>query len=172
MKKIKDLLDSQYSDKKKYSFQKKSYNKISQKTDIFDFFELINNWGDVVGERLVKHTIPLKLSNKYLTILTDHPVYSQQLSFMELQLIKKIEDRFPKIQGEIKKIYFKADNNHFQKSVANKLKKEKVKEIAQKKWHPHSPEYKEAVKKADELLQDINDEEVKKTLRSIYLQLK
>ena len=171
LKTIKDLLDSQYSDKKQYHF-KKRYNKTSQKSDIFDFFDLINNWQEVVGERLTQHTIPLKLHNKTLTILTDHPVYSQQLSFMEMQLIKKVEEHFPKIQGEIKRIYFKADNNHFKRTVENKVKKQITKVETEKKWHPQSPEYKKAVQQAEALLKDVKDEEIRNSLKSLYLQIK
>lgn len=171
MKSLKDLLDNQNIKYSKKSFSS-GYKNSKKKSDIFDFFELINNWIDVVGERLIKHTIPLKLTNKSLVVLTDHPVYSQQLSFMEMQLIKKIEAQFPNIQGEIKRIYFKADNNHFKKAIENKVKKEKVKVQAEKKWHPQSPEYKKAAREADELLKDIADKEIKESLKSLYLQLK
>ena len=171
MKSLKDLLDNQNIKYPKKSFYK-GYKKSRQKSDIFDFFELINNWDQVVGERLIKHTVPLKLTNKSLVVLTDHPVYSQQLSFMEMQLIAKIEKHFPKIQGEIKKIYFKADNNHFKKAMENKVKKEKVKVEVENKWHPQSPEYKKASKDADNLLKDIDDQEIKDSLKSLYLQLR
>ena len=173
MKKLQDLLnddDLKFSKPKTFKNYKQNFKPKS--SDIFDFLALINSWDDIVGERLSKHTVPLKLNGKALTILTDHPVYAQKLSFMEKVLIDKIVAKFPVLQPEVKKIFFKADNNYFQKQVSKKTQKEEKAEIQKKKWHPHSPEYKKAVKEADSLLQDIKDDDIKAKLKSIYLQLK
>lgn len=173
LKKLNELFDNNEFASKPYQSKKVFRKKFTNaNSDIFDFLALINSWPEIVGQRLSAHTIPLKLNTKSLTILTDHPVYAQQLSFMEKILIDKIIAKFPILQSEVKRIYFKADNDYFQKKVSTKIVKEKKKETSEKKWHPQSPEYKLAVKEADELLKDIADDEIKEKLKSIFLQLK
>jgi hypothetical protein len=166
MKSLKDVLgDNEFSARISRAKTKK------KSADIFDFLELINNWELVVGPKLVEHTIPLKLKNKNLTVLTSHPVFAQQLSFMEKGIIDKIEVSFPAIKGQIRKIFFQADNRHFlQKKKQANIKKEK-KETFEKKWHKQSPQYKKLVAKADDLLSAIQDQEVKESLKSIYIQM-
>jgi uncharacterized protein (UPF0335 family) len=166
MKSLKDVLgDNEFTSK----FPKKKAKK--QSADIFDFLELINNWEKVVGPKLVEHTIPLKLKFKNLTVLTSHPVFAQQLSFMEKAIVEKIEANFPAIQGQIKKIFFQADNRHFlQKKQQANIKKEK-KETFEKKWHKQSPQYKRMMAKADEVFSDIEDPEIKESLKSIFIQM-
>ena len=174
MKKIKDLFKENDFDKKYNSNSQRFSGKktFSKEADIFDFLELINGWEGVVGPRLVEQTIPLKLKNKSLTILTNHPVYAQQLSFMEAAIIKKIESSFPPLKGSIRKIFFQADNKHFALKRENIIKKSSVKQEHEKKWHKHSPEYKKFSKEAEDRLDGIEDDELKESLKSIYLQLK
>ncbi|EQC51455.1 DUF721 domain-containing protein [Bacteriovorax sp. DB6_IX] len=165
MKSVKDLLkDNEFSSRIPRNKEKKS-------ADIFDFLELINNWDQVVGPKLVEHTIPLKLKNKNLTVLTSHPVFAQQLSFMEKAIIEKIYASFPAIQGQVRKIFFQADNRHFQqKKQQSNIKKEKV-ETFERKWHKQSPQYKKLMAKAETLLSDVQDDEIRESLKSIYIQM-
>jgi len=168
MKSIKDLLnDNNFGTYTNYS--KKSVN--SNGGDIFDFLELINRWSEIVGERLAEHTIPLKMQNKSLTVLTSHPVYAQQLSFMETPIIMKIEKTFPQMQGHIRKIFFKADNAYSHKQVKQATQKQVVKQEFKQKWHKQSPQYKKLEQQALQNLVDIEDPELKEKLVSIYIQL-
>jgi hypothetical protein len=167
MKTLKSLFnDNTFHSKKKY-YKKKE----NTEADIFDFLDLVNNWEDIVGPRLVESTIPLKLMNKSLNILTSHPVFAQQLSYMENVLIKKIEERFPQLENQIKKIYFKADNQHFQKKIQTKKVKEVKKEEFTNKWHKQSPQYKKLVSQAEAQFDQIKDQELKESLTSLFIQL-
>lgn len=90
---------------------------------------------------------------------------------MEQQLITKIEESFPAIRGQVRKIFFQADNRHFQqKKQTQNIKKEKKEEFRQK-WHKHSPQYKMLAQKAEYLLTDVTDPELKESLKSLFIQL-
>jgi hypothetical protein len=168
MKTLKSLLGNNSFSQKKQYYRTKSSDKES---DIFDFLDLIRNWQDIVGPRLVESTIPLKLKNKNLSVLASHPVFAQQLSFMEAMIIKKIEERFPSLERQIKKIYFQADNKHFQQKIKSINEKQDKKEEFEQQWHKHSPEYKKLMASADDLLCEVTDKDLKDSLSSLFIQL-
>ena len=154
--------------RKSYSGQRKRHNAENG----LNFLVFIKNWPNIVGERLAKRTIPLKNQNKILTILTDHPAISQQLSFMEEQLKKIIVKEFPSTANAIKGFKFIV-NPKFFKEKKEKIKKLiKVDENPGPKFHPHSPVYKALKKEADCLFKDIQDEEMKETFFQLFLQNK
>ena len=136
----------------------------------FNFLALIEKWEEVVGPRLAEHTIPLKNRNKTLTILSNHPAYGQQLSFMEKQLIKKITDAFPPLNNKIDRIIFQTNSSFFEerKKMVPKAKKQVVESTH--KYHKYSPELKKLEKEADSLLQEIDDAEIRESLKSIFIQ--
>lgn len=142
--------------------------------EAFDFLALIQAWPEVIGPRLSKHTIPLKNTRRSLTILTNHPAYSEQLKFMEVQLLEKIKKRFPSLQGSLRTLYFKTDSTFFQKQKAiaesrfegSKDHQEKI----EKAFHKFSPEYRKLKALADIEFKDIESEEVKEKLTSIFIQ--
>ena len=142
--------------------------------EAFDFLKLIQSWPDVIGPRLAKHTIPLKNTRRSLTILTNHPAYSEQLKFMEVELIKKIKSKFPSLEGSLKTLYFKTDSTFFQKQkqIAEKragkdtVQEEKI----EKAFHQYSPEYRKLKAEADDEFKDIDSDEVKEKLTSIFIQ--
>jgi len=135
----------------------------------FDFLHLIDRWEEIVGERLIKRTIPLKNQNGILVILTSHPAIGQQLSFMEEQVKKRIAEVFPNLKGKIKSIRYQMNSSFFEKKV-EESKKRKVTSSSPEIFHPYSPEYRQYKKEADEIFFDIEDEEVKKSLTSLYIQ--
>ncbi len=161
----------------KLSFNKSFTNDQSRSTDkkkkVFgdsiDFIQLIKGWNDIIGTDFGKNTLPLKISYKTLYILTPHSTYSEQLSFTEHLIVKKIITKFPSFRNEIRKIRFQVNPNHFlQKTVEREkfiLKKEK-----QIIPHRFSPEYKVLNKEGEEVYQDIDDLELKEQLISIYIQ--
>lgn len=165
MKSLKDLLQDNNFETKNYSYAKKN-------TDVFDFLDLVNGWGIIVGERLKESTIPLKLMNKSLTVLASHPVFAQQLSFMEKVIIGKIEKNFPQMTGHIAKIYFKADNAFFNKQVKEVQQKEVKRQEFKQKWHKHSPEYKALEEQALKVIGEVSDPVLKEQLVSLYIQLR
>jgi hypothetical protein len=126
-----------------------------------------------VGERLAEHTLPLKNSNKILTVLTDHPVYSQQLSFLSETLRQRIEEAFPPLKGQIKRITFQVNAPFFKEQF--KLKSdliERNKTRDARAPHPFSPVYKALTKEADHVFSDIDDGDLKLALTSLYVQSK
>jgi predicted nucleic acid-binding Zn ribbon protein len=53
--------------------------------------ELIKDeWENIVGTLLASHSIPVKISESSLIVNTDHPVYSNELSLMSVDVIEKI----------------------------------------------------------------------------------
>ena len=135
----------------------------------FDFLSLIDRWEEIVGERLIKRTIPLKNQNGVLVILTSHPAIGQQLSFMEDQLKKRVGEVFPNLKGKIKGIRYQMNSSFFEKKVEESSKR-KVSSSSPKIFHPYSPEYRKFKKEAEEIFADIEDVEVKKSLTSLYIQ--
>ncbi|MEI8347956.1 MAG: DUF721 domain-containing protein, partial [Pseudomonadota bacterium] len=73
----------------------KKVNYRSPDYTVFDFLQLLEAWPDIVGERAAQFTHPLKNTGGVLTILTGHPVFAQQLSFMEEKIKENIYARFP-----------------------------------------------------------------------------
>ncbi|MBK22497.1 MAG: hypothetical protein CME70_00715 [Halobacteriovorax sp.] len=142
--------------------------------EAFDFLSLIQSWPDIIGPRLSKHCIPLKNTKRSLTILTDHPAYSEQLKFMEIQLLEKIKTKFPSLRNSLRTLYFKTDSTFFQKQKLiaeqragiDKVQEEKI----EKAFHKYSPEYRKLKLEADEEFKDIESDEVRDRLTSIYIQ--
>ena len=136
----------------------------------FDFLNLIKNWEKIVGAKFSKTTIPL--SNQYgnLVILTNHPAISQTLSFLEEDIKKNIIKEFPTLVGKINRIYFQTNSTFFEKKMENALKRGHGTEKKEPTLHPFSPKYLKLKREADHIFQDIDDEELKNLLISIYIQ--
>lgn len=171
LKSIKDFLPVGSYDTATKGHRNFSKNK---STEAFDFLYLVQKWPDITGEMLAKHTIPIKNSRGVLTILTDHSAFSHQLSFMQEILIGKIVAVFPDLKGKIKKITFQVNSAFFQekKKFAQSTinTKEEVKQSAA--FHPQSPLFKALKKEALEQFSSIEDQEIKESLISIYIQSK
>jgi len=163
-KSLSDVMKN-FSHGKHYSQKRPSFQK-----DSFDFLSLIECWPEIVGERLAKHTMPLKNNNGYLTILTNHSAFSQQLSFMDNILKKKIIQKFPSLTGKIKKIYFQANSTHFEQKIEILNKRKKNQSTKLEIPHKFSPTYKKLYALALEEFSDIDDEELKQQFISIYIQ--
>jgi hypothetical protein len=142
--------------------------------EAFDFIKLIQKWPEVIGVGLSKHTIPLKNTRRSLTILTDHPAYSEQLKFMEVELLKKIKNKFPSLEDSLRTLYFKTDSTYFhkqklmaeQRAGKNEVQEEKIK----KAFHPYSPEFRKLRAQAEIEFKDVESEEIRERLTSIYIQ--
>lgn len=163
------------------NFEKKAWKKIPRSYSGRDrkrhnaegglnFLVFIKSWPNIVGERLAKRTIPLKNQNKVLTILTDHPAISQQLSFMEEQLKKIIFKEFPSTENSIKGFKFIVNPKFFKEKKESLKNLTKSEEKQEPKFHPHSPQYKALKREADSLFEDIEDEEMKDSFFSLFLQ--
>lgn len=150
----------------------KSYSNKSH--GAFDFLELIKAWEEIIGKNFAKKTIPLKHKGDTLTILTEHSSYSAQLKFLEKPLIEKIGRKFEGFQGKIKRINFQSNTTIFKEKMQvlnRQIQKENAPEAAPP-LHPQSPEYHRLKQQADQTLGELEDEELKKSLESIFIQMK
>ena len=162
---------------KRTSYDSRSTKKGAFSDQTFDFFALIEAWPEIVGQRLGKYTIPLKNNNNCLTVLTNHSAFSQDLGFLEEEIKKKIFKRFDSLNGKISRINFIYNTQHFQTQVEmaqnfTKAPSEKEKIKDEIIFHKFSPQYKALKSEADDLFNDLDDEEVKESLTSIFIQNK
>lgn len=139
--------------------------------DSFDFLKLVEKWPEIVGAKLAQETTPLKNRYKTLTVLTRHAAFSQQISFMEEILKKKIVQVFPSLTGKIDRINFQCNPQAFNDQV-QRIEKMGIAPAKQERpvLHPYSPEYKQLKREADELFASIEDEQMKSSLLNLYLQ--
>lgn len=162
---LKDVLNKFQPGTQRYKKTRAS----GQLQECFDFMSLIKRWEDIVGTKLATRTIPQGIYRDQLVILTNHGAFSEQLSFMEAILLKKVFQKFPSLEGKIKKMSFKYDSRQFDHQVqmiTNMTKESDIKKVI----HPHSPEFKALRKNALELFETIEDENLKEQMISIYIQ--
>ena len=131
----------------------------------FDFLDLVKIWPEIVGVNLSKVTSPLKIKGDSLIIVSKHASYSQNLSFLSEEIKGKIFTHFPQLRSIVRKIHFQTGEDLFQ--TPNKLLSDK--EVL--KIHPQDPRYKIKKNEADKLFEGVEDQELKKILTSIYLQI-
>ena len=150
---------------------KKETTKSSQLSDSFDFISLIKAWRDITGNKLSEHTIPLKNQNGTLVILSNHSAFSSTLSFMELELKKKIFAKFPDLEKSIHNIKFIVDSTHFSKPYAQFIAPlDKIKKTNENTLHKYSPEFIRLKKEAEAEFGYIDDIEIKEKMISLYIQ--
>jgi hypothetical protein len=131
----------------------------------FDFLNLIKKWPEIVGEKLASVTSPLRLRGQTLMIVTKHSIYSQELSFLGETIKKEIFKFFPELKSIIEKINFQTQESFF-----NEKKEVQGKSTLELKIHPQSPIYKKLNVEAERLFADVEDQDLKKILVSIYIQ--
>lgn len=165
MKSLRDVLNS-FQINAGYQRRTKSS---SQMQECFDFMSLIKRWPEIVGEKLASRTIPKNIYKNKLVVLTNHGAFSEQLSFMEDILLKKIFQKFPSLENKLTKITFIYDSRQFDQQT-EMITNVKTESDIKKVLHPLSPEYKALRKKGLELLKDVDDENLKEQLISIYIQ--
>lgn len=151
-------------------------------TESFNFLALIHKWPEVVGPKLSEVTIPLKNHHNTLTILTQHPAYSQSLSFLEETLKEKIYKTFPMLRGKINKFYFKVSTEHFEQERDQLLsrsqmwsKGHQIKEKdspKQKVMHQYNPQVRALKQEALAQFSDVDDQEMQELLINLYIQTK
>lgn len=131
----------------------------------FDFLELIREWPGLVGEMLAAQSVPMKLKNKALFILTRHPIFSEKLSYLQRELIAKIVNRFPELGHQIERLAFETNESFFivreERVTKNKPKNEP---------HPFDPSYRKARMEAEILFADVEDKDEKERWISLYVQ--
>lgn len=59
--------------------------------DDFILINIQNNWEHIVGKILSVHTKPINIYRKILSIYTDHPIYTTEITFMKNHILSGIE---------------------------------------------------------------------------------
>lgn len=139
-------------------------------SDIFDFLEMLDKWPEMIGEKMAKVTEPVKIKGKSLVVITAHSAFSQQLSLMKTEILKKINKVYPQSIGKIKDLTFITNDLFFAQKKKDILSDESKKEYKKNnQLHPHSPRYRQLFKEAQNIFQDIKDAEIKQSLTKIYI---
>ena len=173
LKSISDILnnysdtDEVYTTDQKKKLWRKSKGYFTRDENTFSFIHLIKAWEEIVGKLLADNSIPLKIKNGTLFVSTKHQIFAQEMSFLDQTIIDKIHARFPDLRKNITKI--KYINNEFTLQDFNQPTHQKKSKPIKKKLHPFSPEYKQRLYLANELFEDIEDQEVKDALMKYYL---
>ena len=171
-KTLSDFLSGQVKSKEIYTsdesknYKRKQRGYYSRSSNCFDFIFLINNWENIVGKLLGENSIPQKLNKGTLIVITKHPVFNQELNMMSQEILKKIKERVPSLKNHVKRLKFSHANygsNEFNQSKAKEKKSENS------NAHRFSPEHRAKKAKANELFNDIEDDEVKELLTSLFL---
>lgn len=132
----------------------------------FDFLDLIKKWPEIIGPALAKVTTPLKIKHDTLIILSKHASYSQNISFLSEELKEKIFKLFPELKPVLRKLNFQTQESYFDQVAAPQEEKKSV----ASRYHPQDPRFKVAKLEAERLFADVEDEELKSLLTSIYIQ--
>lgn len=130
----------------------------------FDFFALIEAWRSIVGDMFADQSLPLRLKNRTLFILTRHPAIASNMKYSEKILLKKIAERFPEAAPMLQQIAFESNEAFFIEKARAHVKP------ALPKLHPFSPEYRRARAEAEQLFKDVTDPEDKERWISLYIQ--
>lgn len=130
----------------------------------FDFFALIEAWRDIVGDMQAEQSIPLRLKNRTLFILTKHPAIASNMKYSEALLLKKIAERFPEAAPMLKQIAFESNEAFFLEKAKVHIKPRPP------KLHPFSPEYRRARAEAEKIFSDASDPIEKERWISLYIQ--
>tara|TARA_B100000029_G_scaffold495326_1_gene560171 strand:+ start:417 stop:932 length:516 start_codon:yes stop_codon:yes gene_type:complete len=134
-----------------------------------DIVELQKKWPAIVGKGLLlNHTIPYKLLNGELHIVTNYRPLLNESYYMGKILKKKLEKE-NKNKKFITGTIFVFDDALFtqQKEIIKRLYS---KNKSKRYFHPFSPEFKLLRKKANQEFSFIDDQEVKKQLVSLFMQ--
>jgi hypothetical protein len=66
--------------------------------------QVLTGWEQAVGSRIAAHARPSHIDNHRLTIVTESPVWTQQLSLMAPELLRRVSLRFG--HGVVTNLYF------------------------------------------------------------------
>lgn len=172
LKSLKEFLSSDvkseelYTTDQKYRFKRAKKGMYSKQDDCFDFIHLVQNWEKLVGNMLAQNTVPLKIKADCLIVITKHAIFSQELGFMTPIIIKKISEMFPKFNNQFSKIKFITSEKYFNTPVTSTISQKKTNSFT----HTFSPNYQRRLVQAKQMFDEIEDEELKEMLISLYLQ--
>lgn len=156
-----------YVTDQKKRIKRKNRGYYSRQNGCFDFIQLINTWEEIVGKLLAKNSIPRKIHNGTLYIITKHPVFTQELTMMGPEIIRKISEHIPYLKDKLKKVKFTNADYSFEEFTKEDKNMDQKKLDA--KNHPYSPHFKSKQLQAQKLFDDIDDPELKEILTGLYM---
>ena len=65
---------------------------------------MLTGWEEAVGPQIAAHARPSHIANHRLTVVTESPVWTQQLSLLKPELLRRIAGRFG--PGVVTDLYF------------------------------------------------------------------
>lgn len=157
-----------YLTDQKKRLKRKNRGYYSRQNGCFDFIQLINSWEDIVGALLAKNSIPRKIHNGTLYIITKHPVFTQELTMMGPEIIKKISEHIPYLKDRLKKVKFTNADFSFEEFQKDKSSDDNNEKLSAAN-HPFSPHFKAKQQKANAMFDDIEDPELKEILIHLFI---
>ncbi|MCY4645148.1 MAG: DUF721 domain-containing protein [Bacteriovoracales bacterium] len=149
--------------------------------NFFNFLHLVKSWPQIVGFKLSKETLPLKIRRDKLFIMTSHPLYAQQLQHFEKEILAKVKAFFPHTQTPIQKLLFEAGEglDEIKSEQKNILRhkgmgeeqegEEGEREGEQDGFHPFDPHYLKAKRKARAEIPPMDDPALSSLLEKINI---
>jgi len=134
----------------------------------FDFLDLIKQWPEIIGPKMSAVTSPLKIKQDALFIITKNSSFSHELSYLQEEIKSRIFKSFPRLRSVISKIVFQTQEGFFEDR--NRATNPPT-TFNTNRLHPQSPIYKTKKAEAEKLFNDIEDQDLKKSLISIYIQI-
>ncbi len=119
-------------------------------------YSVVTAWKEIVGENIASQSQPCFIRNKILFVDVSHSTWIQQLQFLKPKLLEKIKDFLGEsliedIRFRLGKIAAVSSYNEGHKATEDlKIDRETLNHI-------------------EELLKKIDDEEIKKLLRNIFI---
>ncbi len=130
------------------------------------FLRIISHWPNIVGEKLAATTLPQKLINHKLIVVTKHSSISQHLNLMSGMIVAKIHSQFPVMKKEVQSIQFKVNPSLFDSMVEERIQ---VSSTQNTSILETTPDY--LIKNAKQFFNEMEEGEEKNSLISIYIQL-
>ena len=131
---------------------------------------LQKEWVKIVGDGfLSKHTVPIRIEQTDLYVVTDNPSILEQAPFMKRIFRQKLGQEQKTHLFKIKNVNFILDAELFfkQKSSIGENFLQKNNKIS---IHPFSPEYKSLKKRAEQEFHFLDDPSLKEKLISLFIQ--
>lgn len=128
------------------------------------FFRLQKDWNKIVGETIAERSIPLKIYQRSLILLTESPHFSQQISFMTSMIIEKIYTSIPKTKRLFTNVRFQSNPELFKRHRESPHKVAPANHLID----TSAPAYKRAILDGEKVFDNIVDLELKKILVDLY----
>ena len=124
--------------------------------------EALNQWREVVGDKINLHTRPLSIRKNSLFVLVDSSSWLAQLTYLRHKIISELHRRYG--EGVVENIYFRLGEV---RKVGSGKRGASVKE---RKGSPRLP--KREMQRIEDTLSTVNDTSLSRVLRRILIKQK